>query len=96
MMSDTNQTFSELVEPLKKLEKVDTTEVYYESNIELCHAHHRGYIRAIADVSRFMRVNGYNVAWLTDLIKDLQHYENDSFKRDILELWANETTKLRA
>lgn len=94
-MSDTRPTFADLVEPLKKLEGVDTTEVYYEPSIELCHAHHRGYNRAIADVSRFMRVNGYNVAWLTDLIKDLQHCEDDSFRRDILELWANETAKPR-
>lgn len=94
-MSNIKQTFADLVEPLKKLEEVDTTEVYYESNIELCHAHHRGYNRAIADVSRFMRVNGYNVAWLTDLIKDLQHYEDDSFRRDTLELCVNGTVKPR-
>ena len=95
-MSDTKQAFADLVEPLKRLERVDTTEVYYESNIELCNAHHRGYNRAIADVSRFMRVNGYNVAWLWNLIKDLKNQEDDTFKYDILELWANETTKSRS
>lgn len=95
-MSNTKQTFAELVKPLKNLEVVDTAEVYHESSIELCNAHHCGYNRAITDISRFMRVNGHNVAWLTDLIKDLQRCEDDSFRRDMLELWTNETTKSRS
>jgi hypothetical protein len=78
-------TFAELVAKIPQPpSERDFTEVYFESNIELCYAHNRGYNRAIRDIRIYLNSCGRPTSFFDAMIDELQNYENDSFATDVI------------
>lgn len=80
-----SETFAELVAkiPQPPIER-DFTEVYFESTLEECYAHNRGYNRAIEGIRRYLSANGKDTAWTTNMLNDLKNHENSSFATDVI------------